>query len=186
MQQKLFIGIDLDTHFKRAISRAIRPWQELPIKWHKEDSFHVGLITIGWVSDSDFLQIENALLELSAKTPSFSLSFTKVVARSKDINKTDPRDAQRVQVIGEDSEMLKELYYAIGKALHLPLGKNVSFRPVIALGSMRAQKWQELTEYPPMEMPLPFEMDVSALTLFESTHVDDTWQFEPVCVFDLR
>lgn len=186
MQRKIFIGIDLDARIKRMASRALAPWQDLPIKWHKEDSFHIELITIGWIGESDFLRIEDVMTELSARTPAFTLNFSQIIARSKDITATNPRDMQLVQLIGEENDVLKELYNTIGKSLQIPCGQKRSFRPVVTLGRMRAQKWQELETYPEMTLSLKAEMDVSALTLFESVNMNDTWQFEPVEVFDLQ
>lgn len=186
MQRKLFIGIDLDTQIKRRVSRAIAPWKDLPVKWHKEDSYHIDLITVGWVEQTDFITVDNLLTEISAKMPSFAIKFSQIIARSKDVTQTDPRSAQLVQLVGEESEELRTLYQEIGAGLRIRDVAKKTFRPIVTVGRMRAQKWQELATYPELAIPLPAEMDVTTLTLFESIQVDDTWQFEVVAIYDLQ
>ncbi len=51
---------------------------------------------------------------------------------------------------------------------------------------MRAKKWQELEEFPNINVDFPMTMDVFNITLFETVQVDGKWVVEPVNVFELK
>ena len=187
MQQKIFIGIDLDVHLKKAIVKSLKSWKDLPIKWHKEDGLHIALMQLGWVGEDDTLDVSAALAEFCAEKTVFGVDFTKIEAVSKDPSDTDIAHAQIVRLIGNGSEDLRDFYAGIVELLQMPVGEKNSFRPCVEIGRMRAKKWQEFSgEYPEGEISFPVTMDVSALTLFESVQVDGKRQLVPIEVFELQ
>ena len=185
MQRKVFIGIDLDGHLKKMLVKSVSKWHNLPVKWHKEESLHIALLPIGWVSEDDVFDISDALENVADETNTFSINFDKIKTVSKN-NSDDIKDAQMVRLEGDDSEELKNLFEKIEKELGLPVVKKKHFRPFVTLGRMRAKKWQEMGEYPTIDIDFPVMMDVFHITLFESVQIEDKWQIEPVRVFELK
>jgi len=185
MQRKVFIGIDLDSHVKNMLFKSVKKWHNLPIKWHKEDSLHIALIPIGWVNEDDVFEISDAIASVTDKMRNFSIAFNKIVTISKK-DSHDIMDAQLVRLEGDVSEDLRVLFEKIESALELPVVKKKQFKPLVTLGRMRANKWQELESYPNIDINFPVTMDVYQVTLFESVNIDDEWQIAPVEVFDLQ
>ncbi len=185
MQRKVFIGIDLDKHVKSMLVKSVRKWHNLPIKWHKEESLHIALIPIGWVTEDDVFDISDALENAVDDMRVFAIEFDKIVTISKN-NSSNAKDAQLVRLEGGDNEELKILLEKIENELELPVVKKKHFKPFVTLGRMRAKKWQKLEEYPDINVDFPVMMDVFHVTLFESVQIDDKWLIEPVRVFELK
>jgi len=184
MQRKIFIGIDLDDHVKAVLFKSVKKWHNLPIKWHKQESLHIALLPIGWVTEDDVFEISDALEAVADDMSTFTINFDKILTVSKN-DSDDIKEAQLVRLEGDDSEELKILFEKIEGELGLPVIKKKHFKPLVTLGRMRAKKWQELEEYPTIDIDFPMMMDVFGITLFESVQIDGKWQIEPVRVFDL-
>ena len=185
MQRKVFIGIDLDPHVKNMLVKATRKWHNLPIKWHKEVSLHISLIPIGWVNEDDVFDISDAIESVTDTTNNFDISFTKIVTIAKN-NSKNPKDAQLVRLEGEDSDNMRVLFEKLEGELGMPVIKKKHFKPLVTLGRMRAKKWQELEEFPDININFPMTMDVFNITLFENVQIDEKWTVEPVNVFELK
>lgn len=185
-QKKVAIGIELETHLKKSITRAIQPWRDLPIKWHPMEGLHIALLPIGWIGEDDILRIIGSLAQITQDTQSFSVAFSRIVSASKDRRNTDPRHHQMVRVEGEDNESLRELYHKICAALDIPDSSKKHFAPHVTVGRMRARKWEMLEAIPTMEKKFPALMDVTHVTLFEQINRDDQWLFEPIEIFELQ
>lgn len=186
MQQKIFIGIDLDMHLKKAVVKSLKEWRDLPVKWYDEDGFHIALLPIGWVEEDDVLRISEILAELCSDTDAFSVDFDKIITVAKDLHKTEVKDAQIVRLVGEESEELRVLYHNLAEALDLPISEKRSFRPHVDLGRIRVKKWQELADHPQIEVSFPAKMDVATVTLFENAQIEGKRQFIPIEVFELQ
>ncbi|PID52453.1 MAG: hypothetical protein CR972_02070 [Candidatus Moraniibacteriota bacterium] len=186
MQRKIFIGIDVDVHLKKAITRSVKQWKDLPIKWHKEDSLHISLLSLGWVREDDVLDVIAVLASFCMEhaTP-FSVDFEKIEAVAKDPKEHDITKAQIVRLIGKESDQLYKLYVDLAEILHVPIEKKKAFKPHIEIGRMRAKKWQNISSYPEKVISFLLNMDVSTITLFEFAHIDGKREVMPIEVFEL-
>lgn len=185
-QKKIAIGIDLETHLKKSVMRAVQNWKDAPIKWHPEESLHIALLPIGWIGEDDVLQIIGSLAEVAQDTQSFSVAFSRIIATHKDQRVTDPRQFQLVRLEGEDNDSLRDLYQHMCTVLDLPETQKKHFAPYVTLGRMRARKWQALEEIPVIEKEFPALMDVTHITLFEQVNQEGQWTFEPIEIFELQ
>lgn len=185
MQQKIFIGIQLDPYIQKKLAKSIEQWQELPIKWYKEHNLSIALFSFGWIGEEDVTEISSALAEVGAKTTTFTITFDQILAFAKDPEKTNIRDAQSIRLVGHESRELRDLYQNIAHALDLPVGAKQSFKPYVDLGKIRIHQWQELKTYPKISTEFSAAMDVYAVTIFENTHVDGKRQFVPIDVHEL-
>jgi 2'-5' RNA ligase len=186
MQRKVFIGIDLDEHVKSMLVKSVKKWHNLPIKWHKEESLHIALLPIGWVTEDDVFDISDAIEDACNQTRNFSIAFDKIVTVTKKKDESTIKNAQSIRLEGDDSDELKELYMKLEESLGVPVTPKKHFKPLVTLGRMRAKKWQELEEYPDINIDFPLMMDVYQVTLFESVQIDGKWTVVPVEVFDLQ
>ncbi len=186
MQRKIFIGIDLDEHVKGMLVKSVSKWHNLPIKWHKQESLHIALIPIGWVNEDDVFEIYDAVEEVCRNVENFSITFDKISTTTKRKGVDIIQNAQLVRLEGYDNEELKNLYTQLQKGLGMPVVFKKHFKPFVTLGRMRAKKWQELKEYPIIDVNFPVIMDIYQVTLFESIQIDGKWQLRPLNIFDLK
>ncbi len=186
MQRKIFIGIDIDVHLKKAITKAVKEWKDLPIKWHKEDGLHIALLPLGWVGEDDVLDVSAVLADFCMHHAAFGVAFEKIAAVAKDPAETRIAHAQIVRLVGQESPEMCALYIALADALDVPIGTKNHFAPHIEIGRMRAKQWQALKEYPEQTISFPVHMDVMTLTLFESIQIDGKREVVPIEVYDLQ
>lgn len=186
MQRKIFIGIDLDVHLKKAVMRSLKKWKDLPIKWHKEESLHISLLSLGWVGEDDMLDINSELATFCQNNTGFSVDFEQIKALPKNPEDHDPSHAQVVRLIGKESVAMRDLYTRCAQMLDMPISEKKIFRPYVDIGRMRAQKWHDLAEHPQIAIPFSVTMDVSVITLFESMQIDSKREIVPIEVFDLQ
>ncbi len=186
MQKNVFIGIDVDAHLKQTLAKTIKPWQDLPIRWHKTDGLHVALLPLGWMGDDDVLDVMHTLSTVSADIAMFQVHFTYIAFTAKDPHNTDIRDAQIVRLVGEHSPELHALYTTLSETFHTATHPKNTFKPFVELGRMRFAKWHALETYPAEHTPFACTMDVSALTLFEVANIDGVRTIVPVDVCMLR
>ena len=60
-KKKLVIGIDLDKFFKKSVQKNIKEFENLPVRWHSMDSYHIPLVSLGWVSEDVIIDLIDAL-----------------------------------------------------------------------------------------------------------------------------
>jgi 2'-5' RNA ligase len=185
MRKKVVIGIDLDTSLKKTVFRAVKPWKELPVKWHKEDSLHIHILSLGWIGEDDLLRVEDIIANIAEQKTIFSVHFDGIVITAKNPSEKDITKAQIVRLEGVESSALKDLYTTLATSLHIPVDDKKIFRPLVEIGRMRAKKWNALKSFPVGNLPFSFDMDVVSLTIFEVFVDEGKRVIVPVDVFEL-
>lgn len=191
MNKKLIIGIDVDAHLRKALSRAVKPFSHLPLRLHAPESYHVPIVNLGWVSEDATLDIIQALHAVSSSTSASQVEFTRITPSYKKKPQKgefpDIRQANTLRCEGVPSESLKQIYTSLLQELDIPHAQVKKFAPYIVLGQMRKLQWEVLTheDFPELDIEFPFTLDVSYLTLFEQATENGKRVFLPLEVFEL-
>jgi len=161
-QRKVFIGIQLPASVRKKLVQKIEKWQDLPIKWIREDSFHITLSFIGYVSDESIIDICRNISQAVAKVAVFDIQFGNIKLGSE---KNRPN---LIWLEGESSDKLKDLDEIIAKNLGIFVEKRKEFRPHVTLGRLRAKKWETLPEKPKIFEKFSVSVPVESVEIFES------------------
>lgn len=162
MKRKIFISINIPSKTKKRLFLATEKWQNLPIKWIKEDNLHITLFFLGYIETEAIPEICQKVREACEKKDIFDLDFSKIELAP---NIDDP---QYVWVSGEPSEELRSLHEEIEKALGIFYSSKKSFRPHITLGRLRKKKWVELEKKPDISQSLSFVIPVESIDVMAS------------------
>jgi 2'-5' RNA ligase len=162
MRRKIFVGISVPEDIKKRLFKKMEKWKELPVKWAKEDSFHVTLSFLGYVEDEALVEICAAVKEASKNFESFDIDFEKIELGP------DKKNPNLIWATGETDEDLKKIQEEIEKALDIFVAEKKAFRPHIMLGRIRKLKWETLPEVPKVEENYKFTIPVESVEVFES------------------
>jgi 2'-5' RNA ligase len=186
MKRKLFLGIDLDPHLKKMLEKTTRKLENLPVKWHREESLHLNLLFLGWVDEDLILELSEKFAEVCAEFPSFDIQFEKIkLAYKNNAKENNWQEAKMVWLEGSPSEAIKNLQKKLEESLDIHLTEKKVFRPHVTLGRMRMKQWEKLENLPEIEKDFSVSMEVMSVTLFESSSQEDSLDYTPIEVFDL-
>jgi RNA 2',3'-cyclic 3'-phosphodiesterase len=154
MKSKIFIGINIPDKAKKRLISATEKWQDLPIKWTREDKLHLTLLFLGYLDEDLIPEICEKVRKASENEDTFDLEFDSIeIAPS-------PEKPQMVWLLGKSNENLLKIYEKLEKELGLYVAPKKSFRPHITLGRIRKFKWEVLDKQP--EISEKFELIVTA------------------------
>jgi RNA 2',3'-cyclic 3'-phosphodiesterase len=162
MQRRLFVGINLNNPLKRKLAKKIEQWQDLPVKWSREENFHLTLLFLGYVDDEKLMGYCQKLSAAIKKSNPLFLEMKSIELAP------DAKKPKMVWYTGEVSPELKSLTEKIEKALDFFVVRKKSFSPHITLGRLRAEKWKKLSEPININEPLDAVIPVTEIVLFES------------------
>lgn len=162
-QKKIFIGVELPSNIKKRLVQRIEKWRDLPIKWSREDNFHIALMTLGFVSEEKLPEICQQVRIAAENFEAFDLPLEKIVFGPS------AEKARMVWLAGEANEKLRGLSEALEKELGIFQSEKKSFSAHVTLGRIRQEKWVNLPETPTINEKLSVHIPVDSLTIFEST-----------------
>ncbi len=142
MKRKIFIAINLPDHTKKKISKAIEKWRHLPMRWAKEEQYHLTLHFIGYITDEKVVEICEHVRELARQFDSFEIEFNSIELAP------DPDNPRMVWLQADASEELEALREEIEKELGVFKKSPKGFRPHITLGRIKRIRWEHLPEKP--------------------------------------
>jgi len=140
----------------------VSQWENMPVKWSKEESLHITVAFVGYVDESVVPDICEKVCSACEKLESFDLDFDTIVLSP------DPLDPRLVSFVGPASESLKLLNEAVEKALGMHKHDHKEFRPHITLGRIRKLKWDELEEKPMINEKYSAVVSVDSVMVMES------------------
>jgi len=149
-------------NLRRRLAQKIAEWSELPIKWMKEENFHITVAFVGYVDESMLPEICQKVRESVENFEAFDLEFDRIELGP------DPNDPKMVQLTGEPNVELGMLNEQVERALGMRPEAHKEFRPHITLGRIRKLKWDELAEKPEISEKLNVSMTVDILSIMES------------------
>jgi 2'-5' RNA ligase len=142
MDRKIFISINIPDRIKKRLSKAILSWQDLPIRWIKEENYHVTLSFLGHINDALIADICEKIRVATEEIDIFDMEFEQI-----ELGPTS-MDARVVWLVGKPDEALRSLHEKIEKALGIFVTGKKTFRPHVTLGKIRKHKWEALPSKP--------------------------------------
>ncbi len=161
-KKKIFIEIDVPNNLRRRLSLKIADWSELPIKWMKEENFHITVTFVGYVDESMLPEICQKVRESVENFESFDLEFDRIELGP------DPEDPKMVWLTGQPNVDLGMLNEEVERALGMRPTAHKEFSPHITLGRIRKIKWDELVVKPEISEKMHVSMTVDSLSVMES------------------
>ena len=182
-KKKLSLGIDLDAQLKSTIAKTLKPWKDLPVRWHKPESYHIPLVRLGWVNEDAINGLLSDLEHFAQQHETLDLVFEKIIMH---YHAKDPVTPQYIRLQGEESPELRLLYGALLDMLNIGHGEIKQFVPYVSLGHVRSHAWKEQDIHPEITQDFHVLVDVMALTLFEEDNLDGKRCIRPMDVFALK
>lgn len=142
MKSKIFISLNISPKIKRRLISAIQKWQNLPVRWAREENLHITLVFLGFVVQEAIPEICEKVAKASEKNNIFDIAFEKIEIFPSD------RDPHMIALTGEASDELKKLVNDIEKELGISGAQKISFRPHVTLGKIKKFEWQALDAKP--------------------------------------
>ena len=167
MKRRIFISIDIPEKSKKRLFNAVSAWQDLPVKWVREENLHITLVFLGLVSDDAIAEICSSVRKTVEKHEIFDLEFTEISLAP------DRKNPKMVWLTGNANEELKILQENIEKTLGIFAAPKKSFAPHIALGRIRARKWGELESKPEILVKFPMIVGVCSVEIVASNFEGD-------------
>ena len=163
-KHRVFIAINLPPEIKKELIFYRKKWENLPVRWVKEENLHLTLIFIGYVEDEDLLEIFEKTKNGAEKHQPFFLNFQRICLGPP---KKPPR---MFWVEGEKSREMSLLKDDLSGELEGLKRKNEvrEFKPHITLGRIKIDEWRQLPEKPKIEEKLNLVVPVNSIELMES------------------
>jgi 2'-5' RNA ligase len=164
-KKKIFIEIAVPGQIQRKLLQKVEKWQNLPVKWMKENSIHLTVAFIGYVDESVVPEICANVSEAVSALESFDLEMD-TIGLGPDPN--DPKMTKMIWAVGKPSQQLKSLNEAVEKSLGMFIESHKHFSPHITLGRIRKLKWEALLEKPVISEAYKFFIPVDSVVVMES------------------
>jgi 2'-5' RNA ligase len=163
MQKRLFIGISVPEDVKKRIFRVVqKEYGDLPVKWTSQSNLHLTLNFLGYTPEEKIPELCEVVRSAVSGAPSFELNFSKFDFGP---NKTAKK---MVWAVGERSEELENIKYALDRSFCFVLPEKHSFLPHITLGRIRKNLWEKTCPDADIEKNFSFSFPVSSVELLES------------------
>ena len=161
-KKKIFVEIDVPNNLRKRLAQQILPWADLPIKWMKEENFHITVAFVGYVDESVLPEICQKVRTAVENFEAFDLEFDQIALGP------DSKNPKTVQLIGQPCIELGMLNEEVERALGMRPTAHKEFRPHITLGRIRKLKWDELSEKPEIFEKINVSMTVDSVAIMES------------------
>lgn len=161
-KKKIFIEIGIPQPMKRRLVQKTVQWQNLPVKWMKEENLHITVSFVGYVDESvipDICQKTSAAVE---NFESFEIVFDKIELSPSAEN------PKMIWLSGKPSMELGKLNEKIEQSLGMRPEEHKEYRPHVTLGRIRKLKWEELSEKPEIFEKINLAMTVDFVSVMES------------------
>ncbi|EKE18656.1 MAG: 2'-5' RNA ligase [uncultured bacterium] len=161
-KKKIFVEINIPNQIRRRLQQVIAKWSDLPIKWMKEENFHITVSFVGYVDETVIPEICEKVSHAVENFESFELVFDSIELGP---NLDDPKT---VWLTGQPNVELGMLNEEVERALGMRPSAHKEFRPHITLGRIRKIKWDELSEKPIIAEKMNVSMSVDSVSIMES------------------
>lgn len=139
MQKRLFLAISLPEDIKKRLFRFVeKEYKELPVKWVRQENFHVTLNFLGYIPDENISGICECIRGAVEDFQSFGLDFVKTEFGP------DKETKRMIWTTGEKSEELTELKYQLDRALGFFVKEKREFSPHVTLGRIKREQWRKI------------------------------------------
>ena len=161
---RIFIAINFPPGIKKELLLYQKRWENLPVRWTREDNLHITLVFLGYVREENLLEILEVVKKIAKDNQPFSLHFQRI---SLGPPKRPPR---MIWIEGEESRELTLLRNDLEKELTGLKSKeeNRKFKPHMTLGRMKMQEWILIQQKPEIEEKISLLVSVNSLEVMES------------------
>ena len=170
-KKRIFIAINLDeeegqklVQIQNKISRYFP--EDNPIVWTKKENLHITVFFIGFVYDTDLLDIFNQVEKATKEFKPFFLKFNEIDFMPKENNK------KMVWVFGEQNKELENMRRKIKQNVLSTEKETESFTSHITMGRITQWILRKINpeEIPNIndEIPIDFEILVDSIDIMES------------------
>ncbi|MEI7891342.1 MAG: RNA 2',3'-cyclic phosphodiesterase [bacterium] len=161
-KKKVFVEINVANALKKRLFQLVSKWEDLPIKWMKEENLHITVAFVGYVDESVLPDICEKVGAAVEEFESFDLEFNSIELGP------DKNDPKMVVLTGSPCVELGLLNEAVENALGMRPQTHKEFRPHITLGRIRKIKWDELEVKPEISEKINVSMTVDLVSIMES------------------
>lgn len=180
MKRKIFISINIPPRVKKRLVLATEKWQDLPVKWTKENNLHITLFFLGYIDTEDITHVCQKVRDISENTDIFDLNFTHFELAPK------LEKPQYIWLKGDSSEELLTLHEKIEKELGIFTVSKKTFSPHITIGRLRKFKWQELQDKPEISKKADLTISVESIDIMASDFGEGDSEFSIIESCPLR
>ena len=161
---RIFIAINFPPGIKKELLLYQKRWENLPVRWTREDNLHITLVFLGYVREENLLEILEVVRKIVKDRQPFSLHFQRI---SLGPPKRPPR---MIWIEGEESRELTLLRNDLEKELTGLKSKeeNRKFKPHMTLGRIKMQEWFKLQQKPKIEEKISLSARVDSIEVMES------------------
>jgi len=167
MKRRIFIAINLPEKLKKRLKEYREEFDYLPVRWTKEDSLHLTLVFIGYVTDEQMLETCRVAKEIARNEEPLAINFKRIILGPP--GKT-PR---MIWLEGEPNEALRELKEKLEAQLlkndsGLQKAEARSFSPHITLARIKSGQWREYDIPKDIEREFSAEVPAASIEIMES------------------
>ncbi|MBU1102248.1 RNA 2',3'-cyclic phosphodiesterase [Patescibacteria group bacterium] len=167
MRRRIFVAINLPEKAKKRLKEFQEKYDYLPVRWTKENSLHLTLVFVGYVSDEQMLEICRVSREKAAKCEPFFINFKRIILGPPN------KPPRMIWVEGEISQELSNLKNLLEDAF---LKSDSGFRykemrlikPHITLARIKMDRWRQLEPKPEINEEFQAQVPVSSIEVMES------------------
>jgi len=167
MKRKIFISVNIREKDKRRLAKTIEIWHDFPVKWTKEQNFHVTIAFLGHIADDSIGEICEKVRNTVKNNDIFDLEFYEII-----LGPTAEKP-QLVWLNGKISDELRILQENIEKSLGIFVASKKIFRPHITLGRIRKNKWEAFKTTPRIFSKFSLIVPVESIEVMASDFSSD-------------
>lgn len=171
-KKRIFVAINFDEDIKQELVRIQNKidnsfLENNPIKWTKKQNLHVTVFFIGYVYDTDFIEIFNQIEKVAQRHEPFLLQFNEIdfMPRKGDSKKM-------IWVFGEQNAALESLKQDIKQSILDTEKETETFTPHITLARINQSQFKKIDqeEIPNIndEILIDFNTKVYSIDIVES------------------
>ncbi|HOI59841.1 MAG TPA: RNA 2',3'-cyclic phosphodiesterase [Candidatus Pacearchaeota archaeon] len=170
-KKRIFIAVNFNELIKEKLVKIQNKIDFLfldnnPIKWTKKENLHVTVFFIGYVYDTDLLEIFDQIENAVKGYEPFMLKFNEIDFMPKEENK------KMVWVFGEKNQILESIRQKIKQNILSTENKTEAFTPHITMGRINQFQFRKINkeEIPNIndEILIDFETIVDSIDIMES------------------
>src|SRR3989344_6230578 len=172
-RRRIFIAVNLPEYVKEKLLSWQREWAELPVRWTKENSLHITLVFIGYVTDEEMVKICQTIREVGKRHEPFEIKLERICLGPPG------RAPRMIWAQGEKNLALAKLRSDLENVL-LDSARTTynrketrAFSPHITLARIRQREWRSLSFKPDIEKDISLSFPVESIEVMESRLLRD-------------
>jgi len=180
---RVFFAATLDNDTQGQITDFLhqhkKSFNNLPVRWVPEKNYHITLVFMPFLTQSQLQQLRDAVESIFHRTPSFTMSLGPFMPFPS------PEKPRGLTLLVPPNKILEGLVNDLEAAitgLKIPMSAHNNFRAHITLAKTLKHAALEL---PPIQSTYPKQLSVTEITLFKSNPEEEVGRYRPLGTFPL-